>query len=258
MRRANFGLNESLEDATGESDIPYVIMLVMTVGWAFWIMVFVDSRIGNQEVRDDQVVIDRIDSYEIVKPSEKVVPRKELQNLQDDLEEQNQRADEAEEFAIAMGVQGFNGSPVGVIMIVDLTMSPGQREKVKRYIRHMQAKKFVLLACGDEVEAGGRRLAIVNDATADKAAKKLDMWPQATERRLLDAIEGALSIDGATRIVLCLAGQPSGGTQETIEYLKRRIYQVPINGLDYSTDPTTGVFLAELSAITGGIYQKGR
>ncbi len=260
VRPNDFENSESINVGSIMGDFGFLIAAIMSVYAMAHTVLFIDTRFGNLEVPNGYKAI-RIESrYEVINEDQIVVNKRYIKGIKEAADIERQRRKDAEDHAEAMGVPSFAGGRSGVILLVDITMSKRKRPAIAKMLEKTVADKILVIGFGDTVETGSRDLQTADDEQRGVFLEQLKHWQEAKHRRLLDALEAALSVQGCTRIDLCLADLPSGGQVEVLEFLKRRNKDlVPLNGIDFSSgNSKVEMFLRLLAKTTQGTYSRGR
>lgn len=225
-----------------------------------WMLVYVDTQPGDQYIDDDETVVKTEDlkDMKVVRSHERVIAKAEIDYLKSRISEERQRADNAIRHAASLGVKDFSGGPSRVVVILDLAAPEAVRNSFERLIMQTDADRVVVVGCGDEIVSTNNDFVQATAPQRDSIVRKIANWPRSSNRRVLDAIDVANAALKGSRILLCLSGQPSGGTEAVVSYLREMGSGIPVNTIDYSTDPQVEEFLREVAKGTRGSYQRGR
>ena len=244
------------------SDLWSLLMFFFILLWSWWAVTFVDTRLGDMTLKENEIVVKSEDAswLQPVRDHQLVVTRDQLAELHRRVAKERRRADDAIAEAKAFGIEGMAGGREGVVIVVDLSMDQESRVIVRRLIQQCKMNRFTLIGCGDDTICVTKKLRDANQKNRDEACELLEIWPIARDRIVLDAIEGALAIDGATAVVLFVAGPPTGGGEELLAFVKQHTNKRPVTIVDCSAglNVGTGELYGQLATLTGGRFNIGR
>lgn len=226
------------------------VMVVFASLFAYWAGVYIDPELGNRYVAADEIVVAKDALMQPVLPDERVVKRSLVERLRSE-------RDAAVEHLDAFGIEPFSGDPAGAVYLIDLTLDADDRQAVDRIIRTETVGSVSVVGFGDRVLGSSQDLREVGDGDLDAVADQVAAWQGSTERRLVDALEAALTTPGVTRVVLCAAGLPTDSLHDAAYLIDRNGGRVPVNTVGFTDDEAARRYLIEVANATGGTFSRG-